>query len=335
MSKSDSARFFYQEGAVCTRWEVGRSRSLIKAAGVPVAEQAIGGSAQGSMMLASNDTGSVLAESFKGGDRSAGYSPYGFQRGLESLMGFAGQMRSLLPLGYFLGGGYRFFSIALMRFYSSDNLSPFGMGGINTYAYCGGDPMNRIDPSGHMYNQNTKRFYSFQAEGRWPPIYSVELIGQGKHFVHRGSGGTNEIVSHASPKRAGSPVSHGDPKRALQGIGPSEGRQFAPVVERGAGGSSNRTLMSDTAAEWVRESIETSTNRVFVDQKNGESNRAVAQWYLAFRKGFSKSDARRILGESYPINNDLSAIRRFVNQSLTAYIASESAKQAGGTRYSE
>ncbi|NSL89849.1 RHS repeat-associated core domain-containing protein [Chitinophaga sp. Mgbs1] len=37
----------------------------------------------------------------------------------------------------------------LMRFLSPDNVSPFGQGGGNAYAYCGGDPVNRTDPSGH------------------------------------------------------------------------------------------------------------------------------------------------------------------------------------------
>ena len=35
-----------------------------------------------------------------------------------------------------------------MRFNSPDQLSPFDAGGLNAYAYCSGDPVNRSDPSG-------------------------------------------------------------------------------------------------------------------------------------------------------------------------------------------
>lgn len=50
---------------------------------------------------------------------------------------------------YLLGQGYRAYSPVLMRFTSADSWSPFGRGGLNAYAYCLGDPVNAVDPSGH------------------------------------------------------------------------------------------------------------------------------------------------------------------------------------------
>ncbi len=52
---------------------------------------------------------------------------------------------------YLLGNGYRAFNPVLMRFNSPDSLSPFGKGGLNAYAYCAGDPVNRVDPTGHHF----------------------------------------------------------------------------------------------------------------------------------------------------------------------------------------
>lgn len=51
---------------------------------------------------------------------------------------------------YMLGNGYRAYSPCLRRFLSPDSLSPFGQGGINVYAYCNGDPVNKTDPTGHF-----------------------------------------------------------------------------------------------------------------------------------------------------------------------------------------
>ncbi len=80
------------------------------------------------------------------------YSPYGFmQAGLEPVLGFCGLPRSSLTGQYLCGNGHRSYSPVLMRFLSADRCSPFDEGGLNTYAYCSGDPINRIDLDGQSW----------------------------------------------------------------------------------------------------------------------------------------------------------------------------------------
>ncbi|ABY98365.1 hypothetical protein PputGB1_2466 [Pseudomonas putida GB-1] len=77
------------------------------------------------------------------------YSPYGFVPRSTSLLGFNGERLDPCTCSYLLGSGYRLFNPALMRFGSPDSVSPFGYGGLNSYGYCQGDPINLKDPSGH------------------------------------------------------------------------------------------------------------------------------------------------------------------------------------------
>lgn len=79
------------------------------------------------------------------------WSPYGNANTTESpLSGFNGERIDRVSGAYHLGNGYRAYNPILMRFNCPDNLSPFGSGGINPYAYCSGDPINNTDPSGHL-----------------------------------------------------------------------------------------------------------------------------------------------------------------------------------------
>lgn len=81
------------------------------------------------------------------------YSPYGIRSiagDLDTLPGFNGERPDPLTGHYLLGNGYRAYNPILMRFNSPDRWSPFGAGGVNAYAYCTGDPINRQDRSGHV-----------------------------------------------------------------------------------------------------------------------------------------------------------------------------------------
>lgn len=81
-----------------------------------------------------------------------GYSPYGAcdLQSLFASLTFNGQRKDPVTDCYALGNGYRNYSPSLMRFQSPDSLSPFGLGDINSYAYNSNDPINSIDPSGHV-----------------------------------------------------------------------------------------------------------------------------------------------------------------------------------------
>lgn len=81
------------------------------------------------------------------------YTPYGYQHGIESphrVPAFNGETPDPITGHYLLGNGYRAFNPTTMRFNSPDNASPFAAGGLNAYAYCLGDPVNRSDPTGHF-----------------------------------------------------------------------------------------------------------------------------------------------------------------------------------------
>ncbi|MNV47584.1 hypothetical protein D3C71_1394570 [compost metagenome] len=104
-------------------------------------------------LLATDQQRSVLNVLDVARPHSMAYTPYGHrpaENGLLSLLGFNDERPDPVTGCYLLGNGYRAFNPVLMRFNSPDSWSPFGRGGLNTYAYCVGDPVNRQDSSGHF-----------------------------------------------------------------------------------------------------------------------------------------------------------------------------------------
>ncbi|MEX2963463.1 RHS repeat-associated core domain-containing protein [Microbulbifer sp. TYP-18] len=74
----------------------------------------------------------------------------GFSRLSTNSMGYNGHRQDPVSGLYHLGNGYRVYNPGLMRFHAADSMSPFGRGGVNSYAYALGDPINLRDPSGHF-----------------------------------------------------------------------------------------------------------------------------------------------------------------------------------------
>ncbi|MBC3438288.1 RHS repeat-associated core domain-containing protein [Pseudomonas sp. BW16M2] len=105
--------------------------------------------AQQSMMLQTDAAGCVMGGRGVAHFRLA-YTAYGQLPELIriGLLGYNGQLLERDSQGYLLGNGHRLYDPQLMRFVCPDALSPFGEGGLNAYMYCGGDPVNNVDPSG-------------------------------------------------------------------------------------------------------------------------------------------------------------------------------------------
>lgn len=105
-----------------------------------------------STLKGTDQQGSVVKGSASLAKALITYTPFGYTREHSlGTTGFVGGFKELAMGCYLLGNGYRAYSPTLYRFAASDSLSPFGIGGINAYAYCTGDPVNHVDPDGHGF----------------------------------------------------------------------------------------------------------------------------------------------------------------------------------------
>ncbi|WP_455887941.1 RHS repeat-associated core domain-containing protein [Pseudomonas rustica] len=98
---------------------------------------------------------------------------------LVGLLGFNGEARERALGWSLLGRGYRAYNPGLMRFHSPDTAAP-EQAGINPYVYCGGNPVNWRDPSGHfgMRHQTELPYVPPQplkAKGDWRSWLGVAL----------------------------------------------------------------------------------------------------------------------------------------------------------------
>lgn len=132
---------------------------------------------------------------------TAKYAPYGHVgvRCTAGFIGLNGQWFQPWLGAYALGNGYRIYNPSLMRFLSPDVSSPFMVGGGNAYAYCNGDPVNKVDPSGHSGRSSGNRLRPQGIAGQ---------ITSGNHTV-------GNIYSPAPAAPAAPQVSVGDLTRGL------------------------------------------------------------------------------------------------------------------------
>ncbi|MEX5505210.1 RHS repeat-associated core domain-containing protein [Pseudomonas putida] len=129
------------------------------------------------------------------------YCPYGYSAPPSTKvaqLGYHGEY--LLPVFnlYLLGNGYRCYSPALRRFFSSDTASPFGRGGLNSYAALAGDPINFKDPDGHapvpMSLAHTKNRLN---------IYASTFVERRRAFVLKEGLQHRRVLQSQLPERPG------------------------------------------------------------------------------------------------------------------------------------
>lgn len=82
-----------------------------------------------------------------GGGACVAFTPFGYAPPTYRAVGYGGFHAEADGL-FLLGNGYRAYRPSLLRFTRPDAFSPFKAGGVNCYAYCAGDPVNRYDPGG-------------------------------------------------------------------------------------------------------------------------------------------------------------------------------------------
>ncbi|RMN64956.1 YD repeat-containing protein [Pseudomonas syringae] len=141
---------FYQKNRLTVEIQGATRRRVFHGEDRLLAEYKTEGSSVRADLLGTDMQGSVL-EAVSGQERqSLAYSPYGHRAQGGPFSGFNGERADPVTGHYLLGKGYRAFNPVLMRFNSPDSLSPCGRGGLNAYAYCQGDPVNRSDPGGHI-----------------------------------------------------------------------------------------------------------------------------------------------------------------------------------------
>ncbi|PVZ37046.1 RHS repeat-associated core domain-containing protein [Pseudomonas sp. CC120222-01a] len=140
---------FYQGNHLRTIKSRGQATSLFRHQDMPLAEKR---GTNPVNLLGTGLSRSVINSLKTSSPSSFSYTPYGYSPDAtreDSSLGFNGEYRDILGL-YPLGNGQRNYNSRLMRFQSPDDESPFDRGGLNAYAYCAGDPINRRDPTGHF-----------------------------------------------------------------------------------------------------------------------------------------------------------------------------------------
>lgn len=150
MLKDANYRMFHAGEHLVTVVHARGATSLLRAGRLPLAQLSTE-PPHASLLLASDEKASVLNALQNRHGQPITYDVYGYALSLsESLLRFDGEFQDAITHLIYMGNGKRCRDPRMSRFLQPDELSPFGKGGVNTYGYVSGDPVNRIDPSGQF-----------------------------------------------------------------------------------------------------------------------------------------------------------------------------------------
>ncbi|VVO02657.1 RHS repeat-associated core domain-containing protein [Pseudomonas fluorescens] len=203
LSKQASTQRFYLKTRLATEIRDQVRHSIFQHEDQLLAQQQRLGSTTETTLLATDQQRSVLNALDATRPHPLAYTPYGHrppENGLLSLLGFNGEQPDPVTGHYLLGNGYRAFNPVLMRFNSPDNMSPFGKGGLNPYAYALGDPINGTDPTGH---------WTFR--GIWGSIKGVFGFGKSSRATN-----TTQKFETTPPKNNNPASTHPSPPQVLR-----------------------------------------------------------------------------------------------------------------------
>jgi len=178
LTRTSTRKFLYQNGELNNIITNDESLILFRHMDKLLSERS---TTHGQALTAGNQSNSILITISAEKQEAHAYSPYGYEPYFHTAFtttGFNGKPIDYFLEGYILGNGHRLFKPATMRFYSPDEISPFGAGGLNAYAYCSGDPINFLDPSGRsraplLYKALKKLF---------PTPTTKKQVGQPGHY---------------------------------------------------------------------------------------------------------------------------------------------------------
>jgi RHS repeat-associated protein len=191
MFQNRKQHLFYKNGQLASQIASDHAVTVLSVSNTPLAERRSEGRSDRTSLLAVDLQTSVLNNSNRDSTHTLAYTAYGHSKTLHStapLMGFTGQRYDDFTNCYLLGNGYRAYNPRLSRFLSADSLSPFMTRTQNAYAYCLGDPVNRHDPSGHMFSRIQQSWKEVKAMLSKPRI----------HYIHKAR---DAIVEHPELKK--------------------------------------------------------------------------------------------------------------------------------------